>query len=315
MAAVKKGAAKGQAKLGKPKHESKHLPFAVGPVNTETGSDIQTRMAILLWGPATVGKSTLAATLPGHKLWLSFGDNEHTSIQHRDDVTVANLSGLDYDELFKHAQCDNPFDLDGILRKQEHITSIVCDSATAVTFRALQKAVHKGVGAGKGFTPTMEAPGISAYGGRNAIVLEVLTGILKVTSKYGVHCLITAHEDDPTMRTENVNGRNIEVIDFISVMLGGKLVNNMTWRLSEIWHMRHENTGKERRIVSVRPCYKRKPMKSRMFSAKANPDFVLEYDCEKPDDKQMTLASLYEKWADNGYRKIDVPDNLYKKDK
>lgn len=292
----------------KSKVKNTHKPFLVGNVQTESGQNVQTRMAILLWGAATCGKTTLAATAPGHKLWLSFGDNEHTSVMHRDDVTIANLSYLTLEDLFKHAQSDNPFGLDQILREQEHIETVVCDSATALTFRALQKSVKDGVGAGKNFRPTMEVPGRAAYGGRNAIVLECLTGLLKVTAKYKVHVIITAHEDDPTMRQED--GK--EVIDYVAIQLGGKLVNNMTWRLSEIWFMSQETTVGQRRRLAIRPTRLRRPMKTRMFVNNGPAEFFLEYDADKPDDAkgQMTIAKFYDEWVDNGYKKIAVPNNM-----
>jgi hypothetical protein len=273
----------------------------LGPVLAEPASDLSTRMAILLWGLATVGKSTFAATAPGHKLWLSFGDNEHVSIAHRKDVTVAPLHGLGLDDLFKHAQSDDPLGLDKALAENEHITTVVADSITALTFRALQKAVKDGVGASRNFKPSMEQPGKSAYGGRNGIVLETVTGLLRVTAKHGVHLILTAHEADASTKKDDMGN---DIIDYVSVMLGGQLVNNMTYRLSEIWYM-SESSG--RRTLAVRPTRRRRPMKTRMFSGLDEPEFVLTYDADKPDKGQMTIASWYDKWADGGYEKISVP--------
>jgi hypothetical protein len=258
-------------------------------------------MAILLWGLATVGKSTFAATAPGHKLWLSFGDNEHVSVAHRKDVTVAALHGLNLEDLFKHAQSDDPFGLDKALAENEHITTVVADSITALTFRALQKAVKDGVGASRNFKPSMEQPGKSAYGGRNGIVLETVTGLLRVTAKHGVHLILTAHEADASTRKDDMGN---DIIDYVSVMLGGQLVNNMTYRLSEIWYM-SESSGK--RMLAVRPVRRRRPMKTRMFSGLDAAEFELMYDADKPDKGQMTIASWYTKWADGGYEKIGVP--------
>ena len=69
----------------------------------------------------------------------------------------------------------------------------------------------------------MEAPGIAAYGGRKTLlVLETLTGFLRVTAEHNVGIVITAHEDDPTMKTEMQGGKSVEVIDFIGVQLGGE---------------------------------------------------------------------------------------------
>lgn len=287
----------------KPKEEPKTLQL--GPVEVQTGRETPSRMAVLLWGAATCGKTTFAATAPGKKLWLSFGDNEHVSVSNRDDVVVANVSDMSYQDLFKHAQNDNPFGLAQFLEANEDVETVVVDSITAIEYKALQKAVGEKIGGGRGFTPTMEAPGISAYGGRNAIVLETLTGILRVTAKYNVHVIFTAHEADPTM----VEGKT-DVIDYISIMLGGKLVNNTTWRLSEIWYMSQDmSTVKRPRRLAVRPTRKRRPMKSRMFNLKDAAEFELVYDNEKPDEAkgQMTIAQWYNDWIENEKNRIPLP--------
>lgn len=281
--------------------QMKKLPMMLGPVEVTRQADTPKRMVILLWSPAGTGKSTLAATAPGDKLWLSFGDQEHVSVAHRKDVLVADFSGMGYDELFKHGKNDNPFGLDKLLSENEGIETVVCDSVTAIAFRALQKSVADGNGKSNKFTPTMEAPGLSAYGGRNAIVLEVLTGLLRVTAKHGVHLIITAHEADPVLDEEGT-------VQFITIMLGGKLVNNNTWRLSEIWYMSEDN-GK--RFLAVRPTRKRKPMKTRMFSGKGAPEFELKYDADLPDKGQMTIASFYDQWVESG-EKLAVPERRVK---
>ena len=280
----------------------------LGPLTVTTGADDPARMAILLWGPATCGKTTFAATAPGRKLWLSFGDNEHISVMHRDDVLITKPFELSVDELFKQAQSDNPFGLDKFLAENEDVETVVVDSLTAITYRALQKAVSDKIGAGRGFIPTMEAPGISAYGGRNAIVLETITGLLRITAKHNVHVIVTAHEDDPVTRTEN----NKEIIDYITVQLGGKLVNNMTWRLSEVWYMSQEDTGERRRRIAVRPTRLRRPMKTRMFDGKDKPEFYLDYDADKPDAKQMTISSFYDQWIKGHGKKIATPTGAKK---
>jgi AAA domain len=278
-------------------------PIMLGPVPITENTGTPTRMAILLWGSSGVGKTTFAATAPGVKLWLSFGDNEHVPVAHRKDVRVANLSELGFEELFKHAQSDNPFGLDGILADDEDIETVVCDSATAISFRALQKAVHDKVGAGKGFIPSMEVPGISAYGGRNAIVLQVLTGLLRVTARHNVHLIVTAHEDDPTYVKDGKN----DVIDYIGMSLGGKLVNNAAWRLSEIWYMSQSEQGDKGRRIAIRPTRLRRPMKTRMFSDKGPAEFFVKYDADKPDKGQITIAGWYDAWLKGGKQKMPVP--------
>lgn len=273
----------------------------LGPVEVTSQATTPKRMVILLWSPAGTGKTTFAATAPGDKLWMSFGDQEHVAVAHRKDVYVADLSGMGYDDLFKHAQTDNPFGLDAYLSEHENIETVVCDSVTAIAFRALQKAVAMKLGGSSKFTPTMEAPGLSAYGGRNAIVLEVLTGLLRITAKHGVHLILTAHEADPVLDNEGT-------VQFITIMLGGKLVNNNTWRLSEIWYMSQEG---DKRMLAVRPTRKRRPMKTRMFSGKGAAEFELKYDADAPDKGQMTIKSFYEMWVDSG-EKVPVPERRVK---
>jgi len=278
----------------------------VGPVEAWQGDQSPARAAIMLWGPAGSGKTTFAATAPGMKLWCSFGDNEATPVSRRKDVIIADLSALGYDDLFKHAQSDNPFGLDKILSERDDIETVVIDSATAIAYRALQKAVSDKLGRGNQFVPTMEAPGIAAYGGRNAIVLETLTGFLRVTAKHNVNIVITAHEDDPTMKTEMQGGKSVEVVDFIGVQLGGKLVNNMTWRLSEIWNLREINS---KRTLTVRNYGNRRPMKTRMFSTQEVPQFELVYDPTLPDSHkdQMTIANWHKDWLARGRQGLAIP--------
>jgi len=269
----------------------------LGPVPITQGEETPKRIALLLWGDAGCGKTTLSATAPGQKLWISLGDQEHVSVSHRPDVMVANFSAMGYDDFFKHAQNDNPFGLDQVLADNPNIETVVFDSVTALAFRALQKAVAMRLGAGRNFTPTIEAPGLSAYGGRNAIVLEVLTGLLRVTAKHGVHVIVTAHENDP-FTDEQGN------VQYVTIMLGGKLVSNNTWRLSEIWYMSQDG---DRRRIAVRPTRKRRPMKSRMFTGIGPPEFELMYDSEKPDEGQMTIASFFDQWVSGNGRKLQIP--------
>jgi AAA domain len=267
-----------------------------GPFQITSQGDTSRRMTILMWGPAGSGKTTWAATAPGKKLWLSFGDNEHQSVMERKDVVVMPLYKHSYDEVIKHGRSDNPFNLDHILHEDRDIETVVCDSVTALTDMALRAAVGMRLGMGKGFVPSMEHPGMSAYGGRNAITLEVMTQLLRITAKHDVHLILTAHEADPEKDAEGI-------IQYITIMLGGKLVNNVTWRLSEIWYLDQDSRGRQ---LAVRPWLKHRPMKSRMFTGVGEPAFILSYDSNKPDKGQMTIASFYEKWV-SGNTKLQIP--------
>jgi hypothetical protein len=109
-----------------------------------------------------------------------------------------------------------------------------------------------------------------------------------------------AHEDDPVVDKEGI-------VQHISVMLGGKLVNNMTFRLSEIWWMSQDVTGDKKRRLAVNPTRKRRPIKTRMFSHRGQPEFELKYDADRPDKGQMTIASWYDLWEKGGMQKLEVP--------
>jgi hypothetical protein len=285
------------------------MPDLIKGVPVTHGPSAPERMSILLWGPAGSGKTTWAATAPGNKLWLSFGDNEHVPVSRRDDVFVANLSGKSHEEIFRETKGDNPFGLDSYLANNEAIATVVCDSLTAISYKGLQESVANKVGASRrdGFTPTMEAPGMSAYGGRNANVIEVMTGLLRVTAKYGVHIVFTAHEDDPVLTKDGA-------IDYIKVALGGKIVNETTYRMSEVWHFRQLTHGEREREVYIRPYNQRRPMKTRMFDTTGPALFPVRYDPYKPDDApgQVTIASFYDQWIANGKNRIPVPTGKVK---
>ena len=278
----------------------------LGPLPVVEGDTAIDRIAIFIWGQSGVGKTTFAATAPGVKLWLSFGDQEHVSVSHRDDVKVVQAYSLDNDALFNQIQNMNPFNLDSYLAEHTEIETVVCDSLTAIAYRALQKAVDKGIGKGSDFRPTMEFPGESAYGGRNGICIAVLQGLLRITAKHGVHLIVTAHEADPKTKNEKGN----EIIDYVSVMLGGQIVSNVAHRLSEIWYMSESELSDRRKMIAIRPTRRRKPMKTRMFVTTEAPDFELVYDPTRPDEEQknMTIAGWYEAWRDSGGKKQPLPE-------
>lgn len=269
----------------------------------ENGPAVPERMAVFLWGPAGDGKTTWAATMPGKKLWLSFGDNEHVPVANRKDVDVVRLYDMGYADVFKHGVGDNPFGLGSYLAEHDDVTSVIVDSATALVYKGLEKAIADGVGRSRIFTPTMQEPGRSAYGGRNANAIAVMSSLLKVTARYNVHILFTGHEDDPTTDQDGT-------VLYIAASLGGKIINQVTWRLSEIWNLRqdHESSAKNR-FVTVRAYGKRKPLKTRMFDQKTDAVFTLNYDPDKADDAagQMTIAGFYDQWLAADKWRIPTP--------
>lgn len=274
---------------------------------TKRGAESNVRFAMLLWGPSGAGKSTWAATAPGDKLWLSFDEGEHISVVGRKekDIFYKDFVGITADEIFKHGYGASPFGLDKELSESRNIKTVVVDNLTAIQYFALQKAVADGIGGSRNFTPSMQAPGIPAYGGRNQNLIGLVRSLIAVTGKHKVNIIFTAHEADPIMR----NDRGVETILHITMGLGGQLINSMTGSLSEVWNLRQDAGGKRSRICTVRYSGNRKPMKTRIFDQKGESSFIVNYDPDLPmnHSTQITIAGLWEKWLKGGMQRISVP--------
>jgi AAA domain len=274
---------------------------------TKRGAEGSVRFAMLLWGPSGAGKTTWAATAPGDKLWLSFDEGEHISVIGRkeQDIFYKDFVGITADEIFKHGYGFSPFGLDKELAERRSIKTVVVDNLTAIQYFALQKSVADGVGASRAFTPTMQQPGIPAYGGRNMNLIGLVRSLLAVTGKHKVNIIFTAHEADPVTRMD----KGVETILHITMGLGGQLINGMSGSLSEVWNFRQDAGGKRNRIVTVRVSGNRKPMKTRIFDQRGESSFVVNYDATQPDRApgQMTITSLWEQWLKNGMSRIPVP--------
>lgn len=239
------------------------------------------RITMLMWGPSGSGKTTLAATAPGVKLFILFDSDGANSLIGRQDVLVLDLSGEKHTIVTKFRADDIMF-IERTLKDYPQIQTIVFDSATAFTALALENAISTGKSA------TLENPGVKSYGTRNAIVLRACVSLIRMTKRMGLHLIITAHEDAPSINDEGT-------VQFITVSLGGKIANSLGLQLSEIWHL--EDTGKERRIA-IRPCRQRQPMKSRMM-ATTSPEFIWNLDRGDGIDK------WHQMWVNNKGQKID----------
>jgi AAA domain len=266
---------------------------------------LPTRLSLVLWGLYGAGKTTWAATAPGKKLWLSFGDTEVASILKRigKDVEVINMYLKSKDEIFQYGIGANPYGLAEKLQ-DEKVGTLVCDSLSVLAQLGIEKAVDDNVGASRktNFVPTIAVPGIAAWGARNQNMLMVMKSLMQLTARLGIHIIFTAHEEDPVLRPDGT-------VEVIRVQLGGKLLNLVSSSLSEVWCMHEEMIGKRRRIISVRPWGNRRPMKTRMFQP-GGWQFALEYDPTKPDNApgQMTIAGFYEQWMKKG-ESIPIPNN------
>jgi hypothetical protein len=272
------------------------------------GTETKSRLSLLLWGPQGGGKTTWAATAPGGKLWISFGDNEHVSVQGRKDVWVMDASTKSSEEVFQDGVGSNPFNLDRYLYEMKEVETVVIDSITQVQYLALEKSVNDKLGWSRTFTPTMQAPGRGAYGGRNAYLLEIVRAVLRVTAKHQVNVIFTAHERDPNTK---IDTKGQELIDAIRISLGGQLINQVSCQMSEIWNLRQEPGGKRNRIVTTRVSGYRFPLKTRMFLQNGEASFILNYDPSLPDEAQgqMTIRRFLDQWNASKMQRIPMPLN------
>lgn len=265
------------------------MEVVLGGKPLTTPNSLDTRLAILLWGMAGCGKTTLAATAPGKKLWILFDPDGEISLQGRDDIQVLDLSSERHVSMVEKLKSEDPYGIEKYLKDNPDIETVVLDSATALTSFATDNAVHHVKSA------TIENLGLKGYGHRNAIVLRVLTTFMRMTKRLNRHFIIISHEDAPRTNDDGI-------ILLISLALGGKMTSQVGLQISEIWWM--SDTGKERRIA-VRPIRKYAPMKSRMFDVSGAPDFVWHYDAV--NWKGDGIQDWFNKWKEGQGRKIPLP--------
>lgn len=261
-----------------------------GGIKIESGESKEQRLSMLIWGPAGCGKTTIAATAPGKKLWVNFDPDGTASIAYRDDVLIADLSSQKF-TITEKFKTDDGLGIGKILADPAAgIDTVVVDSLTAYSMLATEAGIDKTKGA------TLERPSPGAYGARNALTLRMIQAMLRLTAQHKKHIIFITHEDS-AVTDDNGN------VLYITMQLGGKLPDQAALQISEVWYM--NDTGKERRIA-IRPVRGRKPAKSRMFESTSTPEFVWKYDVSAPD-KNYELATWYDKWKSGGYKKLTPP--------
>jgi len=268
-------------------------------IDVKSLAETEQRFSLLLWGLAGCGKTTLAASAPGRKLFINFDPDGPVSLGARDDIVLIDLSGERYGIVDTFKVDDDPllpigekkYRLSKIIEELE-ITTVIVDSVTAFTTLAVEKGISVTSGA------TIERPSPGAYGARNALTLRMMSGILRLTKRMKVNVIFITHEDDAGVKDKEGN------ILHITMLLGGKLGGQVSLQLSEVWFM--SDDGKHRKIA-LRPARMRKPMKSRMFDTRAKIEFVLKYDPYTDVYGQHSLSAFIKEWEGNGRNKIQVP--------
>ena len=247
------------------------------------------RFVSLIWGDAGCGKSTLAATAPGRKLFILMdpnGDLAHTT---RTDCDILDLSSAPFAQVIEKFRASDPYGLESFLRSRPDIETVVWDSVTAYAYMALQEAVSKNRNS------SMEQPGVHSYSWRNASMLRAAVALMTLTGRLNRNLIFITHEGTPD---RDAAGAVVSVTMALSEGIAGQV----GLRFNEVWWM--NDNGKDR-TIAVRPCRLRKPMKTRMWDASTAPEFVWRYDARNHTGDG--IAEWIGAWKKGSGRKLALP--------
>ena len=266
----------------------------LGNISITTPQTKAEKLALLLWGEAGCGKTTLAATAPGKKLWINFDPKGTSSLGGMDDIMIADYADMRYAELIPLFRRDGlPF-LDKFI-KEHGIETIVVDSVTIFNEKSLEYAVFNG-----GLNNvSLEAPGQAGYGRRNTYTMEMVNNINQVAMKNDCHIIFITHEK----LIDKKDAKGKELPSETTMMLGGSLKTTLPIRISEVWSMLDNSAGKK--DIYIIGSALRKPMKTRMFVTNKQPKFTWNYNPTTRDGEG--ISDWYKRWVDNGGKKIELP--------
>lgn len=263
----------------------------------EPSNERRSRMSGILWGLSKCGKTTLLTSLPGKKLFVMLDPDGDQSVPDREDVFILPVYRYSDAEIVRWTRDKLPSMLKA---NKEQYNSCIVDSISSFYLSALNHAIDEEVGASKkdGFIPSIEAPGLGAYGARGNYTIDMVQKVLRATANSGMHCFFTAHEDTPDV---DLKGNFLG----ISPTLSGKTTNGVGLAVSEIWHLRADD-GK--RTLSIAPCRSRKPMGSRIFTTAGSPEFLVDYDITGDEHQVDSIATWFGVWEHSGRQKLPLPD-------
>lgn len=229
------------------------LNIKIGGVEAKNVDAGQKRFSGMIWGAPGTGKTMLAATAPGKKLWLLFDPNGADSLEQspeKDNCVVVDLSSQNYNIVSQGCN-ENPFGIEQYL-KDGTIDTVVFDSATTFLDLCLKLAVATTRNA------TIEVPTQAGYSRRNSYMKQTLNNLIRLTNKYNKHIVIIGHED---------NGQMDDLGNIIkqTVMIGGSSNNAICITLSEIWYL---GILSGKRKILFEPFGVKSPMKTRMIDTK-----------------------------------------------
>jgi hypothetical protein len=272
-------------------------------VEGQTGITRQEYLTMLLWGKPGCGKTVLAATAPGHKVWMQFDPNGTASLASTDNFTKYDFSSYKPLKMgdFKQGgsiERDLITEMRALKDKHGEVT-VVVDSVTSYMEKALHYAIQSGKANSGKFVASLETPGMTGWGIRTALIIDMASAVLNACAAVGAHCIFICHEKEETDNEGKVTD--------VTLALGGQAANALPVKISEIWRI--SDTGKDR-LVWTRNVGVFAPMRSRMFLSNDNARFVWRYDQQKPETQvpANTIAGWYEQWKANSFDKIASPN-------
>jgi len=270
-------------------------------IQTDAPLDTQLPVNCMLWGKSGSGKTSLASSAPGRKLFIQFDNAGHISLIGRDDCLVIDLSSHDH-SITQDFTGDNPLRLREFILAHE-IKTVVFDSLTTYNWMLLLNVVAKLKGRNN---ISLESPSQAGYAQRNIGMQRTLTSILGLTSRMNIGTILILHENTPTMKQVLMpDGKTAEVPGDITPSITMRMVDTIGVRMSEIWHLTQLDNGARR--VEVRPVRGYTPMKTRMFNGGVgtNGEFIVKYDAAT--NTGDGIATWIDMWRKGGGRKLALP--------
>lgn len=265
-------------------------------INIETSAARRSRTAGIIWGMPKCGKTSFLLTLPGKKLFVMLDPDGDQSLPDREDVEILRLYEQPDDVIIRYLTANMP----SMLRKNERgHDSVIFDSMSTLSTIALNDAIRNEVGASKkdSFKPSLEAPGLAAYGARTNHIIDIVNKNLRATALVGMHCWFTSHEDEP--KTDDKGS-----FLYITMTLSGKAINGVGLNVSEIWHMRMMD---KQWHLAIAPSRGKRPMGSRMFDVTGEPEFRLRFNLTDGPDQPHSIARWFQQWEESGRKKLPLP--------
>lgn len=264
------------------------------------------RFVSILWGPVGAGKTPMAATAPGSVCYILFDIDGLKSIAHLDilkpnHVRVVNLTAEDDTIVDKFEKLrDTESNLKAVLQ-DESISTIVFDSMTAFMDKCLTRGIVK-VGPSGNDKPTNLAPGLRGYGARAMLVRQCVMNVHTLAERYNKNFIVTAHEKVVNKKGE----KDQEVVDFITMLLGGETFVQVPKNFSEIWRMELQSDGRTSVLTAPHGYYR--PCRSRMFRrAEGYRPSAFEWKFNTYEWKGEGIETWMNQWKSAGCQAIPLP--------